>query len=130
MRRAAISLIITFLPAFGIQTPVMAVVLIASLAVQKYTMPFTSRLVNNLELVSTAVVLYTYVVGNELARSSLQGFEVLKETMQTILWVVNALFVAILVFFLVQSSVRRTLQRILAARCCRKRVASGEESNT
>jgi hypothetical protein len=119
-RRAAISLAITFLPPYGVRTAALVLILLGSLGIQKRAMPFSDNVVNNLELISTAAILYTYVVGTELASSSFHGFPWLKESIQTSLWLLNAFIVLLLVFFLLQPSLTRAVRRVkrIFKRCC------------
>jgi hypothetical protein len=119
-RRLLISLIITFIPlSSGIQAAVMSIVLLTFLVVQRAVMPFSSKLVNYLELLSSFVLLYSYIVGTELS-SHYEAFNErnsVKIFFQSALWILNALVVLILVIALVQPSLARTF-RSIRGRCC------------
>eukprot|EP01122_Echinamoeba_exundans_P014246 TRINITY_DN6407_c0_g1_i1.p1 TRINITY_DN6407_c0_g1~~TRINITY_DN6407_c0_g1_i1.p1 ORF type:complete len:1714 (+),score=224.17 TRINITY_DN6407_c0_g1_i1:330-5144(+) len=118
-RRLLISLIITFIPmSSGIQAAAMSIVLLTFLVVQRAVMPFSSKLVNYLELLASFVLLYSYIVGTEIS-SHFEAFNeraTVKMFFQSALWILNALVVVILVVSLVQPSLARTF-RSIKSRC-------------
>lgn len=119
-RRLFISLIITFIPASsGIQAAAMSIVLLTSLVVQRAVMPFSSKLVNYLELLASFVLLYSFIVGTELASHSEAFAErgQLRVVFQSALWLLNAAVVLILVVALVFPSVARTTRAVRRRLC-------------
>jgi hypothetical protein len=96
-RRVLLSISISLIPnTTTFRTAAIVLLLLASLFIQRNFMPFNSSLANWLEVASITIILYSYIVGGQL--NKLPGdFGTVKEIMQNLLWVLNALIVLALV---------------------------------
>eukprot|EP01122_Echinamoeba_exundans_P008934 TRINITY_DN3046_c0_g2_i1.p1 TRINITY_DN3046_c0_g2~~TRINITY_DN3046_c0_g2_i1.p1 ORF type:complete len:1343 (-),score=290.98 TRINITY_DN3046_c0_g2_i1:276-4268(-) len=96
-RRVLLSISISLIPnTTTFRTAAIVLLLLASLFIQRNFMPFNSSLANWLEVGSITIILYSYIVGGQL--NKLPGdFGTVKEIMQNLLWVLNALIVIALV---------------------------------
>lgn len=112
LRRTLLSLALTLLPADnGFRAAAIALILLGSLFAQQRFRPFLSEAVNLLETISTATLLYSFVVGSQLAHAG----DAFRPALQTILWILNALVVGIF-FAALMAPPFMTFVR----RCCRR----------
>jgi hypothetical protein len=114
LRRGLLSVSVALIPGSSAFRPAaIALILLASLFVQQRFRPFSSRVVNALEIVSTTALLYTFFVGSLIAAQDESS--TFRDVMQTMLWVLNALVVVSLGVALVAPAVKRIASRW----CCR-----------
>jgi hypothetical protein len=118
-RRAAISIIVTLIPdSSNVRVALIALVMLGSLFLQRQAMPFTSKLANYLEALSTAVLLYSFVVGHALEGID-ANFWPLKHWIQTFVWLLNVGVVLGLIGAMLWPAIVKLRQKLATrCRCC------------
>jgi hypothetical protein len=114
-------MVITLIPnVANVRVALVALVLLSSLFLQRQIMPFRTKLANYLELISSGVLLYSFIVGY-----SLEGVDAaewpLKSWMQVILWLVNVGVVVAIVTALLWPFIVKLKQKVQQRNCCARK---------
>jgi hypothetical protein len=128
-RRILLSIIIVLVPESSVfRTGGVITILIASAFIQRRWRPFASNFANTMDLFATVCIIYSVVISRELAYwfqtatdVSSSGAAATAESLQTIIFFVNAAVVVILVGAVGVPAVRAFALRF---ECCRRKIAS------